>query len=218
MTDLSGVRDIQYRIRLKPNAQPKRPRQYRYAPHMRQIIDKELETWQSADIVEEGDAEWLHPVVLVKEKPINPQGNEPPKYRMCLDLREINKHIKIDSYPIPTIQSITESIGSPAPQFFTSLDCFHGFLQIRMHHESSRLLGIQTDTKTFRLKRLPFVLATSPYVYQKLMNKLFSGYLYIFTVAYIDDVITYSRDFKTHLHHLRLVLDRFRDTGLRLLS
>ena len=117
---------------------------------------------------------------------------------MCLDLREINKNIKIESYPIPTIQSITEAIGSPPPRYFSSLDCFHGYLQLRMHTDSSRLLGIQTDTKTFRMKRLPFGLATSPFVYQKLMNKLLSGYLYIFAAAYIDDIITYSRDFKTH--------------------
>ena len=37
-----------------------------------------------------------------------------------------------------------------------------------------------------------------------------------FCVSYIDDILTYSKSFSDHLHHLRLVLTRLSDAGLRM--
>ena len=66
------------------------------------------------------------------------------------------------------------------------------------------------------MKKVPFGLTTSPFVYQKLMNKLLTGYQYIFACAYIDDVLCFSRDWSTHMKHLRLILERVLHSGLRL--
>jgi len=91
-----------------------------------------------------------------------------------------------------------------------------GYLQLNCTEESSKLLGIQTESKTYTLKRLHFGLVTSHFVFQQLMNKMLTGYQYIFAVAYLDDTLLYSCVFVTHLRHLTLVLDRFQDAGIRL--
>jgi len=85
-----------------------------------------------------------------------------------------------------------------------------------MAPESSRLLGIQSDSESYRMTRLPLGLTTSPFVFQRLMNRLLSGYQYIFAVSYIDDILTYSGDWTSHVTHLRLILERIHDSGLRL--
>jgi len=212
---LLGIKDVEYNIQLKPNARPTRPRQFRYPPHMRTIIDKELEDWEKAGIVQEGTATWYHPVVLVRKKAIGDK-NAPPRYRICLDLRQINKQVVVEPYPIPTLRNIIESLGDPPPTIYSSFDMLCGYLQLNCFEESSKLLGIQTDSKIYTLKRLPFGLVTSPFVFQQLMNKLLTGYQYIFAVAYLDDTLLYSCDFLTHLRHLTIVLDRFQDAGIRL--
>jgi len=56
ITDLPGVKDVEYNITLQPNARPTRPRQFRYPPHLREVIRKELSSWEKAGIIEEGDA------------------------------------------------------------------------------------------------------------------------------------------------------------------
>jgi len=66
------------------------------------------------------------------------------------------------------------------------------------------------------MTRLPFGLTTSPFVFQRLMNRILTHYQYIFAVSYIDDILCYSQDWESHMTHLRLILQRVLDFGLRL--
>ena len=158
--DLPGVKGVEYEIKLQPGTRPKRQRQYRYSPELRQVIRDQLKQWEKAGIAEEGGSYWSHPVFLVKKK--SEVTDSPPKYRMCLDLRELNKCV---------------------------LDALHGYLQLNVTQESSKFLGVEGDEKSYILKRLPFGLATSPYAYQKLMNFLLSPYQFVFAAAYLDDLL-----------------------------
>ena len=214
--DLPGVKGVEYDLRLQPGTRPKRQRQYRYPPHMRQIIREQLSDWERAGIIEEGDALWIHPLVLVKKRTVEGDPNAPMKYRVCLDLRAINKVTVVESYPIPTFSNIVESFSDPPPALFSVLDAISGFLQLPLTEDSSKYLGLESDSKTYVMKRIPFGLTTSPFVYQKLMSKLLSGYQFIFACAYLDDCLVWSNDWSSHAQHLRLVLDRIADSGLRL--
>jgi len=82
--------------------------------------------------------------------------------------------------------------------------------------DSSRLLGLQSDSESYCMTRLPFGLTTSPFVFQRLMNRLLTGYQYKFAVSYIDDVLCYSRDWNAHMEHLKIILERIYKSGLRL--
>ena len=214
--ELPGVKGIEYDMSLQPGARPKRQRQYRYPPHMRAIIREQLQEWERAGIISEGDPLWIHPIVLVKKKPIDAKPNDEPKYRICLDLRAINKVMEVESYPMPTLNSIIESFGDPPPRYYTVLDALSGFLQVNVSKKSSKFLGPESDSKTYVMNRVPFGLVTSPFVFQKLMNRLLSGYQFIFACAYIDDLICWGSDWQSHITNLRLILDRILDSGLRL--
>jgi len=80
VTDLPGVTDLEFKINLKPGTIPKRQRQYKYPPHLRAEIRKQLDQWESAGIIECGEANWIHPIVLVKKKSLSGNPNELPKY------------------------------------------------------------------------------------------------------------------------------------------
>ena len=212
--DLPNVKGVEYEIKLQPGTRPKRQRQYRYSPELRQVIRDQLKQWEKAGIAEEGDSYWPHPVVLVKKK--SEVTDSSPKYRMCLDLRELNKCVMLEQFPLPTFENILDCLGDPPPCHFTLLDALHGYLQLNVTQESSKFLGVESDEKSYIFKRLPFGLATSPYAYQKLMNSLLSPYQFVFAAAYLDDLLVYSRDWESHKKHLRLILERTRDVGLRM--
>ena len=138
------------------------------------------------------------PIVLVNKRPINPA--DPPKYRICLDLRKLNEHVIIQAHPIPTFPRIIESFQGQSPAFMSLMDAKAGYLQVPVTEKSSKLLWIETDYKTYEMTRLAFGLNVSPMVYQRMMNRITADYLYRFCCCYIDDVISYSRSFSDHIH------------------
>ena len=54
--------------------------------------------------------------------------------------------------------------------------------------------------------RCPFGLAQAPVYFQRLVNEVLSGVT--FTFGYLDDILIFSPDMKSHLEHLRLLFER----------
>ena len=63
---------------------------------------------------------------------------------------------------------------------------------------------------------LPFGLSQAPGFFTELMNKVLQGIQHKFTLAYLDDILIYSKTWDEHLKHIQAVFDRLRDAGLKL--
>ena len=63
---------------------------------------------------------------------------------------------------------------------------------------------------------LPFGLSSAGSIFSELMNKTLAGIQHKFAMAYLDDVIIFSRTFEDHLEHVEAVFSRLRDAGLKL--
>ena len=50
--------------------------------------------------------------------------------------------------------------------------------------------------------------------FQQLVNEVLSGFTFAF--GYLDDILVFSPDMKSHLKHLRLLFERLRVTDLKL--
>ena len=62
---------------------------------------------------------------------------------------------------------------------------------------------------------VPFGLAHVPAYFQALINKVLKR-LHNFAVAYLDDIITFSKNEEEHLEHLRIIFQRLKEAGLKL--
>ncbi|XP_064467879.1 uncharacterized protein LOC135378719 [Ornithodoros turicata] len=61
---------------------------------------------------------------------------------------------------------------------------------------------------------MPFGLSNSPASFQRLMDTVLGDAKYNFAMAYMDDVVVFSRNFQEHLEHLSIVLARMNEAGI----
>ena len=64
--------------------------------------------------------------------------------------------------------------------------------------------------------RWPFGLASSPAIFQRMVDMLLGGMQWVFAVGYIDDTIVYSDTWADHVAHLRQLLEALRKATLEL--
>ena len=64
---------------------------------------------------------------------------------------------------------------------------------------------------------MPFWLISAPSTFQGLMDGLFNG-LHDYTVAHLDDIIIHSNTWENHLNHIKIVFDKLREAGLKVIE
>jgi hypothetical protein len=53
-------------------------------------------------------------------------------------------------------------------------------------------------------------------LFQALINDILRFYLNIFVLAYLDNILIYSKIYKEHVQYVTLVLEVLRDAGIRI--
>ena len=61
---------------------------------------------------------------------------------------------------------------------------------------------------------MPFGLTNAPATFQSYINEVLRTYLDEFCVAYIDDILIYSRTLEEHIEHVRKILKKLLEHGL----
>ncbi|KAL3887802.1 hypothetical protein ACJMK2_000195 [Sinanodonta woodiana] len=190
------------------NDKPVRQRFYRTNPIQKAEIDRQVKEMLKYDIIEPSTSPWQSPVVLVKKK----SG----EYRFAVDYRKLNKITKPEVFPIPRFDDMMDSIGQSSAVYFSVLDMFSGFWQIKLDPETREKSTFVISDGCYAFKKLPFGLSNSPMSFQLTMTRLLQGIAYKHVLCYIDDVLVYSRTLDEHFSHLQEVFDRLRKANLKL--
>jgi len=103
---------------------------------------------------------------------------------------------------MPRIEEMFESIGAAA--VITTLDLAKGYWQIPMEASSREKTAFTTPFGLFEFQVMPFGLHNAPATFQRLMNYVLRD-CREFAMAYIDDIVIFSRSWEEHLRHLREV-------------
>ena len=189
---------------------PRRAAARRMPFAVRQEVARQLRTMQEAGVIEPSNSPWSSPVVMVRKK----DGS----LRFCVDYRELNKVTRKDTYPLPRVDDLLDQIGQS--KFFTTLDLASGYWQIRVEPDSQEKTAFVTPHGLFQFRVMPFGLTNAPAVFQRLMQSVLMGLNPTdgnqFVSVYIDDVLIYSRTLPEHLEHLKLVIERIEQAGLKL--
>ena len=118
-TDIGYTSLVKHRIDLTDDT-PFKQRHRRIPPSMLEEVRNHLQQLLSAGIIRRSHSPWSSNVVLVRKK----DG----KLRMCVDYRQLNQRTIKDSYALPRIDEILDSLGGN--KIFTVLDMKSGYHQL----------------------------------------------------------------------------------------
>ena len=167
---------------------------------------KTLKAMLDAKVIEPSQSEWASPPVLVRKK----DGS----WRYCIDFRGLNAVTTRDAYPLPLIEECIDSLADM--QWFSTLDMNSGYWQIPVAEQDKEKTAFITKYGLFHFLRMPFGLSNAPATFQRTMNLVLSGLIWVNVIVYLDDVNVIGRTFQENLANLRVVLSRFRKYGLKL--
>ena len=133
----------------------------------------------------------------------------------CIDFCCLNAHTKKDSYPLPRIQEVLESLVGAG--HFSCLDLKSGFWQIKMEEASKQYTTFAVgNLGFFKCDHMPFGLCNAPATFQQLMQNCLGKLNLISCLIYLDTLIVFLQTMKEHLHQLHVVFDRLREYNFKL--
>ena len=153
--------------------------------------------------------DWISSMVVVKKR---------NKIRICIDPKDLNKALKRNHYPMPTIEEILPRLSNA--KVFSVLDASDGYHQCHLDEESSYLTTMWTPFQKYRWLRLPFGVKNASEEYQRRQTEALAGIPGIEIVA--DDILvcgygdTSDEATRNHNENLAKLLQRCREKKLKL--
>ena len=112
-----------------------------------------------------------------------------------MDFRKLNDVTVGDSFPIPVISDVLDSLGKA--KYFSTVDCASGFWQIPIRAEDRPKTAFSTENGHYEYKSMPFGLKGAPATFQRLSTVL-SGMQGLKCLVYLDGIIVYAETLQLH--------------------
>ena len=165
------------------------------------IVDKLKEMEEEGHL-----AKVMQPTDWVSSMVVSSRGE---KIRICLDPADLNKAVKREHYPIPTVEEIVAKI--PDATVFVAKS---GYLQMKLDYESSLLKTMSSPIGRYRWLKIPFDIKSAPEMYQRAMGEILEGIDYAYAIT--DDMLVAGRDISHHDSVLEEVLYCAKSYNLKL--
>ena len=202
---LGCINNTKYHIKVDKTYQPvvHPPRQVPVT--LQPKIRAELTRMEELEVIEkvEEPTDWVNSVVTI----VKPNGS----LRICIDLRDLNKAIKCEPYPMSTIEEIVTRMLNA--KVFSVLDASSGFWQVILDSSSAKMCTFNTAFGRYMFKRLPFGLLSSQDIFQRIMSDMFRD---IDEVEVVDDLLIWRETDEQHDKRLQNFLERVRQRNLKL--
>lgn len=84
-----------------------------------------------------------------------------------------------------------------------------------MHPDDVEKTAFRTHEGHYEFLVMPFGLTNAPSTFQALMNEAFQELLQKFVLVFFYDMLIYSKDWDSHMEHLRIFFDILKANKLR---
>ena len=130
---------------------------------------------------------------------------------MCVDYTNLNKGCPKDSFPLPLIDRLIDSMAGC--ELLSFMDGYSGYNQILMNPLDQEHTAFTTDRWLYCYKVMPFGLKNAWATYQRLVNSMFAEQIGKNMEVYVDDMLVKSKHADQHITNLSetfTILKRYR--------
>ncbi|UYV68297.1 K02A2.6-like [Cordylochernes scorpioides] len=196
-----------YEIKLKPGEKPYAVHTPRRVPiPLMEKLKTRLEELEKAGIIAQVNVatEWCAPTVIAGK----PNGD----IRLCVDFSRLNDHVQREVHPMPVVEHMLGQLGEA--KLFSKLGAKGGFHQIPLSPDCQHLTTFITPFGRYKFCRMPFGISLAPEYFQRVMSIILQGMDGV--ICYLDDILIFASDSKTHDRILRLVLRKLKEAKVTL--
>lgn len=99
-------------------------------------------------------------------------------------------------------------------KWFSKIDLKDAYYRIRVRTRNEWKTAFRTRYGHFEFLVMPMGYCNSPGVFQAYINHALRGFVDIFCIVYLDDILIFSQTEEEHTQHLHQVCQRLRDAEL----
>ena len=195
----------QLEIRLKEPVVVNKP-PYRIAYFFQDKLNAAIKAMLKEGIISKSKSSYNSPLIIVKRA----DG----EIRPCIDYRGLNQYLQPVSFPLPRISDVLNALGQST--FISTLDLASAYHQCSIRPCDREKTAFTVNNTKFHFNRVPFGLASSPAFFARIINHILFDLLGPQCMAYMDDIIIYSKSAEQHLETIRRVLEKLTDAGIKI--
>ena len=177
----------------------------RMPPAMEEEVREHVDEMLKNGIIRPSESPWNCPIILLKKK---------GKSRFVSDFRELNKKTKSDTYPLPNIKDCVERMEGA--KFWTTLDAASAYWSVELEEKDREKTAFSIPHGKFEFNVMTFGLKNAGATYQRMMDITLSGLPPDRVLAYLDDIVIFSRSFEEHKRIVDMVLEKLEAAGITL--
>ena len=165
-------------------------------------MKEETEKLLAAKVIQNSRSSWSAPIIVV------PKGDGGKC--LVIDYKALNKVTRKFTLPMPKVEDIFSKLNRAT--YFTTLDLQAGYHHIPLDKPSILKMAFNLPFQKYEHVKVPFGLEQAPAYFQELMTGILKDFN--FTIAYLDDIIIFSKTPQEHLSHIRKAFKKLRSARL----
>ena len=167
-----------------------------------QWVKEKIENILAAKVIHSSRSSWSAPIIVV----LKGDGGK----HLVIDCRALNKVTRKFTWPMLKVEDIFSKLNGAL--YFTKLDLRAGYHHIPLDKPSIPKMTFNSPFRKYEYVKVPFGLAQAPAYFQELMTDILKDFN--FTIAYLDNIMIFSKTLQEHLSHIRKVFEKLQSAKL----
>ena len=184
------------------NSDPVSQKPYPIAMKNYQWLKEEIEKLLTAKVIHSSRSSWSALIIVV------PKGDGGKC--LVINYKALNKVTRKFTWPMLKVEDIFSKLNGTT--YFTTLDLRAGYHHVPLDKPSIPKTAFNSPFGKYKYVKVPFGLAQAPAYFQELMTGILKDFNFV--IAFLDDIIIFSKTLQEHLSHIRKVFKKLQSAKL----